>query len=183
MSVKASCSCGETAVAERESFLFHHRDGSHTLEASGDMQWIRWNGRTGRYDGDLIELGQGIPRKMREWGLRRALFDLAYGYTSGFPVRDIIPFALRRLLPGTPRRARYTSWCEDEDDADAPWVVGTAYVGCPVCNAALPATVTAEILNPDDAFTGEARLACEPDMSDIWAHMWAHEQESAGAGS
>lgn len=65
----------------------------------GDMQWRRADGTTGTYHGPLKSLGQGIPRKMGPHGFRRALFDLAFGYTSGFPVRDIIPFALRSLFP------------------------------------------------------------------------------------
>lgn len=65
---------------------------------TGDMQWRRADGTMGTYHGPLKSLGHGIPRPMRDHGFRRALFDLAYGYTSGFPVRDILPFALRSLF-------------------------------------------------------------------------------------
>lgn len=64
----------------------------------GDVQWRRADGTTGTYHGPLRSLGVGIPRPMRDHGFRRAVFDLAYGYTSGFPVRDIIPFAACSLF-------------------------------------------------------------------------------------
>lgn len=72
---------------------------------TGDMQWRRADGSMGTYHGPLKSLGHGIPRPMRDHGFRRAMFDLAFGYVSGFPVRDIIPFALRSLLPQRPRYA------------------------------------------------------------------------------
>lgn len=70
------------------------------------MQWRRWHGDTATYTGTLLDLGWGIPRKRGAWGLRAALFDLAFGYVSGFPLRDILPFATRSLLP---RRAAVIS--------------------------------------------------------------------------
>lgn len=69
---------------------------------AGDMQWRRADGSTGTYEGPLFDLGYGIPRRIPAYGLRRSLFDLAFGYVSGFPVRDIIPFTLRSLLPSKP---------------------------------------------------------------------------------
>ena len=70
-----------------------------THETVGDMHWKRWNGKDGFYHGVLEDLGYAIPRPFREWGIRAALMDFCMGYASGFPVRDIIPFALRSLLP------------------------------------------------------------------------------------
>lgn len=49
--------------------------------------------------------------------------------------------------------------------------VGTVIVECPVCGEHMPATVSAEIVPGDD---GQVDLDCRPDMTDIWAHMWAH---------
>ena len=63
------------------------------------MQWRKADGTMGTYTGPLIYLGRGIPRPMGDHGIRRALFDLAFGYVSGFPVRDILPFAARSLFP------------------------------------------------------------------------------------
>lgn len=65
----------------------------------GHMQWRRFNGQTGTYSGPLVDLGQAIPRRVRSWGPGAALHHFAYGYASGFPLRDVIPFALRYLLP------------------------------------------------------------------------------------
>lgn len=130
-----------------------------------EMQWRKANGETGTYTGPLIHLGSGIPRRMGDHGVRRALYDLAFGYVSGFPIRDIIPFAIRSLWP---------SPVQSIEVVDDPGVtVGTAYVECPVCNDLMPATVTAEIR--EDSESEEMRLACTPDMTDIHAHMWSHE--------
>lgn len=68
--------------------------------SDADMTWRRADGTLGEYHGELIELGMGIPRRKGPHGIRRAVFDLAFGYVSGFPVRDIIPFAARSLFPG-----------------------------------------------------------------------------------
>lgn len=67
------------------------------------MTCSRADGTFAEYTGPLDDLGYGIPRNPRTtWGIRRALFDLAYGYVSGFPILDVLVFAARALLP--PRR-------------------------------------------------------------------------------
>jgi hypothetical protein len=99
--------------------------------AEPDMTWRRADGTMGEYHGDLIELGLGIPRNTRSWGIRRALFDLAFGYVSGFPVRDIIPFSLRSLFPSRPIPAAEVTeitcdvpppgwWCSRTGGHDGP---------------------------------------------------------------
>lgn len=79
-----------------------HLNGT-TLEVTpehGDMQWRRADGSFAEYTGPLDDLGYGIPRNPHtQWGIRRALFDLAYGYVSGFPILDVLTFAARSLLP------------------------------------------------------------------------------------
>lgn len=70
-----------------------------------DMQWRRTNGSIGHYSGPLIDLGHGIPRRIPSYGIRAALFDLAFGYVSGFPVRDILTFSARSLFPQAGRVA------------------------------------------------------------------------------
>jgi hypothetical protein len=64
-----------------------------------DMTWRKADGSTGEYSGPLMDLGHGIPRPMRDHGARRAVFDLAFGYVSGFPVRDVLAFSFRSLFP------------------------------------------------------------------------------------
>lgn len=59
----------------------------------------------------------------------------------------------------------------------APVEVGTAHVVCPVCEAVMPAVVTAQIVSGDAA--GRVMLECTPDMSDVWAHMWTHDEGDA----
>jgi hypothetical protein len=110
---------------------------------------------------------------MRDHGIRRAVYDLAFGYASGFPVRDILPFALRSLLPqrGIPTASAPAA----ERD---PGYVGTVHILCPECGALMPATVSVEIENNDGAHLGEARLVCTPDMTDVHAHVWTHSQEA-----
>lgn len=65
----------------------------------GEMRWARRDGTVGSYIGPLTELGQGIPRPRSTrpivYRLQRALWHLALGYVSGFPVRDILAFTRR----------------------------------------------------------------------------------------
>ncbi|WP_193596085.1 hypothetical protein [Microbacterium sp. YJN-G] len=102
--------------------------------SDADMTWRRADGTMGEYRGELVELGMGIPRRKGAFGIRRAAFDLAFGYVSGFPVRDIIPFAVRSLFPG--RRHVYVTadevqpitcevpppgwWCSRDGGHDGP---------------------------------------------------------------
>lgn len=89
----------------------------------GDMQWRRANGTTGTYTGPLLDLGHGIPRDLPGWGIRRALFDIAFGYVSGFPIRDILAFSLRSVLPSRPLPIVL----------EPGWVILT----CPSCDATM----------------------------------------------
>jgi hypothetical protein len=36
---------------------------------------------------------------MRDHGIRRALYDVAFGYVSGFPITDILTFSAQALIP------------------------------------------------------------------------------------
>lgn len=130
------------------------------------MQWRKRDGSTGEYVGPLIELGQGIPRPMRDHGLRRAIFDLAFGYVSGFPLRDILPFAFRSLFP----QPIYSAEEVEFEEVDSLHV-GTVRLACPVCGETSPASVSAVI----EGEPGSEHLVCTPDMSDVWAHAWTHE--------
>jgi hypothetical protein len=61
-------------------------------------------------------------------------------------------------------------------NATAKVNVGTVGIICPVCGEEIPVTVTATMLNPEKASDGSASLVCEPDTTDMWAHMWSHEE-------
>lgn len=63
---------------------------------TGVMQWRRADGSTGRYEGRLVNLGYGIPRPRRN-RFTRALWHLALGYASGFPIWDILTFTAREF--------------------------------------------------------------------------------------
>ena len=80
----------------RPHFGAHFHDSR--IRHPSDMQWVGFGGKTKEYRGLLYELGQGVPRKVPGWGIRRAIFDLAFGYVSGFPVRDILYFVFTRSL-------------------------------------------------------------------------------------
>jgi hypothetical protein len=78
-------------------------DTYEVIPVHGQMQWRRADGSFAEYSGPLDDLGYGIPRNPETgWGIRRALFDLAFGYVSGFPILDVIAFSARSLFP--PRR-------------------------------------------------------------------------------
>lgn len=135
-----------------------------------DMQWRRSNGSTGTYQGPLVDLGHGIPRRMGEHGFRRAIYDLAFGYVSGFPIRDILTFSMRALFP----QPVLSVEMQTEEASAEDIYVGTIHLLCPECGDLMPARVSASIGNPDLADVGLATLICEPDMTDIHAHVWTH---------
>jgi len=82
------------------------------------MQWRKADGSTGRYSGPLQSLGHGIPRPMRDWGVRRAVFDFCFGYVSGFPLRDILAYSLRSLFPQKTLYAE-VEWLDEQPDDPA----------------------------------------------------------------
>jgi hypothetical protein len=62
--------------------------------AIGTIRHVGIGGRARVIDADM-ELGVGVWRTERE-GFRRALWDAAYGYVSGFRGRDIAYFVVTR---------------------------------------------------------------------------------------
>lgn len=67
-----------------------------------DMEELRTNPVGVHY------LGFGVNpiRYTLKHGIRRAIYDFAFGYVSGFPVRDILPWVWRFSL--SPKRASRT---------------------------------------------------------------------------
>lgn len=133
-----------------------------------DMQWRKANGQTGTYTGPTVELGKAIPRNTPPFGIRRALFDFAFGYVNGFPLWDVLVFSARSLFPSRALKAtvEYT-------DQSEPVTVGTVWIECPQCSEPMPATVHAEVIDP--AGDGlNATLSCTPAMTDVHAHVWSH---------
>tara|TARA_R100000365_G_C2747226_1_gene76958 strand:- start:4294 stop:4677 length:384 start_codon:yes stop_codon:yes gene_type:complete len=61
-----------------------------------EVQHVGWFGRTRTVQATL-PLGLGVDRAP-EYGIHRALFDIAYGYVSGFRLRDIAYYIATRSL-------------------------------------------------------------------------------------
>lgn len=81
---------------------------------TGEMRWKKPNGETAIYHGTLHDLGYGIPRHLpRDWGIKRATYDFALGYASGFPLGHVLAFSMRRLLP---RKSKGMVWVKPESD-------------------------------------------------------------------
>ena len=54
---------------------------------------------------------------------------------------------------------------------------GSVLIQCPACPTAVSVPVNCYTVNMGRAHEGEARLVCEPDTADLWAHMWTHEDD------
>lgn len=65
----------------------------------GQMRWARRDGTVGSYIGPVRDLGEGIPRPRSTrpliYRMQRALWHLAFGYVSGFPILDVVAFTVR----------------------------------------------------------------------------------------
>lgn len=59
------------------------------------VTYIGWGGRCESVETDL-DLGRGSTRGKPRSGLRRAIWDAAYGYVNGFKVTAILYFVLTR---------------------------------------------------------------------------------------
>ena len=57
---------------------------------------------------------------------------------------------------------------------------GTVHVACPEYGAVLPVPVSCHMENSEHSHLGECRMVCEPDLSDVWAHMWVHDSSAPG---
>lgn len=76
-------------------------EGAELAEAirddrAGIIRHVGWGGRVAKVQTDM-QLGRG-RRRAPDYGLRRAVWDAAFGYVSGFRVRDIAYFVLTRSL-------------------------------------------------------------------------------------
>ena len=58
-------------------------------------------------------------------------------------------------------------------------IVGEVAVRCPECEAEIPIQVDFELSEP--AEDGTVRARTEPDLTEVWAHAWTHE-ERGGVG-
>ncbi|ALJ22061.1 hypothetical protein [Microbacterium sp. No. 7] len=53
--------------------------------------------------------------------------------------------------------------------------IGTVHVQCPACDTVVPVNVTGRLLPESHTKSGRCELACDPDMTDLYAHVWTHQ--------
>lgn len=72
---------------------------THTMPWSDDMGYIGWGGRFKRGSRGW-NLGWSLDsnRGTTPHGIRRVIWDAAYGYVNGFPKRDILYYVLTRSI-------------------------------------------------------------------------------------
>lgn len=77
---------------------------SRTGDAAHEEQsYIGWAGKTETITTDM-NLGRGSTRGLPDHGLRRALWDAAYGHVNGFKLSAILYFILTRSLSSRVQR-------------------------------------------------------------------------------
>lgn len=59
--------------------------------------YIGWSGKTAWVETDL-DMGRGSTRNLPQYGVRRAIWDAAFGYVSGFKKTAILYYILTRSL-------------------------------------------------------------------------------------
>jgi hypothetical protein len=50
---------------------------------------------------------------------------------------------------------------------------GHVHVACPACDTIVPVPVHCNIA---ETTASTAELICTPDMADLWAHVWTHDE-------
>lgn len=70
---------------------------------------VGWGGKTITVESDL-NMGRGSFRNVPAYGLRKAIWDAAFGYISGFSIRSITYYVLTRSL--SPRIWHYAFFRE-----------------------------------------------------------------------
>jgi hypothetical protein len=46
-------------------------------------------------------------------------------------------------------------------------------VQCPTCQAVIDVPISVVLSDPDE---GQQFIKCDPDLTDVWAHAWTHEE-------
>jgi hypothetical protein len=105
--------CCASVAYDGVATLHHAENGAHvfaptygipdaTIEWSTEphdptnVQYVAWGGTT-RTLTTTIDLGRGVHRTP-DYGIRRAIWDAAFGYVSGFRKRDIAYYLLTRSI-------------------------------------------------------------------------------------
>lgn len=61
------------------------------------ISYLGWGGKSAEVSDDF-DMGRGHYRDIPAYGVRRAIWDAAYGYVNGFPKRAIAYYVLTRSL-------------------------------------------------------------------------------------
>lgn len=61
------------------------------------ISYVGWGGKHAEVPADF-DMGRGHYRDIPAYGLRRAIWDAAYGYVNGFQKRAILYYVLTRSL-------------------------------------------------------------------------------------
>jgi len=69
-----------------------------TTTTNQPIDYLSWHGVTKTLPSTDMDMGRGSFRNLPQYGLRRAIWDAAFGYVSGFPKRDIVYYILTRSL-------------------------------------------------------------------------------------
>jgi hypothetical protein len=103
-----------------------------------EINFVGWGGRLKSLTPN-VELGVGVMPAQRS-GLRRALWDAAFGYVNGFPIRDILYFVLTRDMG---RWVWHRTFLRENpggilrDSAGQPWARGGCSFDCRPCRERL----------------------------------------------
>lgn len=74
-----------------------------------ESQYVGWGGTTESVTPDIM-LGVGSTRGLPQYGIRRAIWDAAFGYVSGFRKRAIVYYLLTRSL-----NRRLSQWAMERE--------------------------------------------------------------------
>ncbi|MCU1418689.1 MAG: hypothetical protein JWP32_2863 [Schumannella sp.] len=94
------------------------REHYHVQKMSGldgeKVSYIDWGGKVVTRPA-TVDFGYGIHRRVPAYGIRRAIFDAAFGYVNGFPARAILYYVItrdfsERFMRRTLRREGASYW-------------------------------------------------------------------------
>lgn len=107
------------------------------------------------------------------------MIDWLIGWGNWLKAHVIYPQRLRRLVCRKRGHREVElggyAWCLrcGWTEAEPPRL--TVQVGCGACDVIIDIPFTFEVTEPDE--DGHQHLEFDPDMTDLWAHSWAHAEE------
>lgn len=90
----------------------------------------------------------------------------------------VYPLHLRRIRCRLTEHRSYqidqTMWCTRCGDHESVESGGFVVIGCASCPAEIEVPYTYYVTEPDE--DGHQSLLFDPDMADLWAHSWTHQE-------